>query len=76
MPIPATCRSARQAFQNGTYNRQDHLDSGGRRRLGNLSGIGFGGPDLKTVYLGSLFGRQIATFRSPIAGAKPVQWEF
>jgi hypothetical protein len=38
--------------------------------------IGFGGPDLKTVYLGSLFGRQIATFRSPIAGAAPVQWEF
>lgn len=64
-----------QAFQNGTYTRQ-HLDSGGKRRLGNLSGIGFGGADLKTVYLGSLFGRQIATFRSPIAGAKPVQWEF
>ena len=35
-----------------------------------------GGPDLKTVYLGSLFGTRVATFRSPIAGAKPVQWDF
>ena len=73
---PDHLKVCEEAFQNGTYNRKDHLDSGGRRRLGNLSGIGFGGPDLKTVYLGSLFGRQIATFRSPIAGAKPVQWEF
>jgi sugar lactone lactonase YvrE len=63
------------AFNNDTYTRK-HLDSGGERRLGNLSGIGFGGPDLKTVYLGSLFGTQIARFQSPIAGAKPVHWEF
>jgi sugar lactone lactonase YvrE len=63
------------AFNDGTYTRK-HLDSGGQRRLGNLSGIGFGGPDLKTVYLGSLFGSQIARFRSPIAGAAPVHWEF
>ena len=64
-----------QAFQTGTYTRE-HLDSGGRRRLGNLSGISFGGPDLKTVYLGSLFGTQLASFRSPIAGAEPAQWSF
>jgi sugar lactone lactonase YvrE len=63
------------AFNDGTYTRK-HLDSGGERRLGNLSGIGFGGPDLKTVYLGSLFGSRIARFRSPIAGAAPVHWEF
>jgi hypothetical protein len=63
------------AFQDGSYDRR-HLDSGGTRRLGNLSGIGFGGPDLKTVYLGSLFGTRLATFRSPIAGAEPVHWSF
>ena len=63
------------AFQNGTYTRT-HLDSGGKRALGNLSGIGFGGPDLKTVHLGSLFGTRLATFRSPIAGAEPVHWSF
>jgi sugar lactone lactonase YvrE len=72
---PATLNAAVEAFDNGTYTRR-HLDSGGTRRLGNLSGIAFGGPDLKTVYLGSLFGSQIATFRSPVAGAEPVQWTY
>ena len=68
----AVCEAA---FQNGTYNRS-HLDSGGKRPMGNLSGISFGGPDLKTVYLGSLFGTRLASFRSPIAGAEPAQWGF
>ncbi len=72
---PETLKAAEDAFQDGTYTRK-HLDSGGKRRLGNLSSIAFGGPDLKTVYLASLFGTQVARFRSPIAGAKPVQWEF
>jgi len=71
----ATLKKAEDAFQNGTYTRE-HLDSGGKRALGNLSGISFGGPDLKTVYLGSLFGTRLATFRSPIAGAEPVQWTY
>ena len=72
---PAKLKECEDAFQDGTYTRA-HLDSGGKRPLGNLSGIGFGGPDLKTVYLGSLFGNRIASFRSPVAGAKPVQWDF
>jgi len=72
---PATLQAAEDAFHNGSYSRK-HLDSGGQRKLGNLSSIAFGGDDLKTVYLGSLFGTRVARFRSPIAGAKPVQWEF
>ena len=36
----------------------------------------FGGPDLKTVYLGCLAGDRLPTIRSPIAGAEPVQWRF
>ena len=28
------------------------------------------------VYLGSLFADRIATFRSPIAGAKPPHWDY
>lgn len=71
----ATVQAAEDAFQKDSYTRA-HLDSGGKRSLGNLSGISFGGPDLKTVYLGSLFGSQLATFRSDVAGAVPVQWEF
>lgn len=66
---------AEAAFQNGTYTRA-HLDAGGRRPSGNLSGIAFGGPDLRTVYLGSLFAPRLASFRSPIAGAPPVHWLF
>lgn len=49
-------------------------DAGRLRPRGNVASIGFGGPDRRTVYLGSLYNRQIATFRSPIAGAEPVQW--
>jgi hypothetical protein len=44
--------------------------------LKNIASVAFGGADLKTVYLGNLAGAAIATFRSPIAGAKPVQWHF
>lgn len=72
---PDRLAACEQAFQNDRFTRE-HLDSGGERRLGNLSGIGFGGPDLRTVYLGSLFGTQLATFRSPIAGAPPVHWNY
>lgn len=68
----AVCEAA---FQDGTFTRT-HIDSGGRRSLGDLSGIGFGGPDRRTVHLGSLFGTRLATFRSPIAGAEPVHWSF
>lgn len=72
---PADLEAAEEAFQTDRYTRA-HLDSGGRRPLGNLSGIAFGGPDLKTVFLGSLFGTRLATFRSPVAGAAPVHWDF
>ncbi|WGF88129.1 SMP-30/gluconolactonase/LRE family protein [Marinivivus vitaminiproducens] len=72
---PDVTEAAEAAFQNDTYNRS-HLDAGGKRTLGNLSGIAFGGEDLRTVYLGSLFGSRIARFRSPIAGAEPVHWKF
>ena len=37
-------------------------------------GVTFGGPDLKTVYLGSLKGNTIPYFRSPVAGLPMVHW--
>jgi len=39
-----------------------------------LSSVTFGGPDLKTVYLGSLMGAAIPCFRSPVAGLPMVHW--
>jgi gluconolactonase len=39
-----------------------------------MASITFGGPDLKTVYLGSLMGNTIASFRSPVAGLPLSHW--
>jgi sugar lactone lactonase YvrE len=59
----------------GTFTRE-HMNMGGARRLRNIASVAFGGPDLKTVYLGSLAGEGLFTFRSPIAGAKPPHWGY
>lgn len=40
-----------------------------------MASITFGGPDLKTVYLGSLMGTSLACFRSPVAGLPMVHWQ-
>jgi hypothetical protein len=60
---------AERHYAENRLSRAD-IDAGRGRALGNLSSLAFGGPDLRTVYLGSLFGARIATFRSPIAGAE------
>jgi SMP-30/Gluconolactonase/LRE-like region len=60
-------------FAEHRLTRAD-IDAGRDGVLGNLASVTFGGADLKTVYLGSLFADRLATFRSPIAGAKPPHW--
>ena len=40
-----------------------------------IASITFGGPDLSTVYLGSLLGTTIPYFRSPVAGLPMVHWK-
>lgn len=55
---------------------REHMNIGAARRLRNITSVTFGGPELKTVYLGSLFGDGLFTFRSPVAGAIPAHWEF
>ena len=72
---PDVVAAAEAAFLSHTYNRE-HLNAGKHSVLGNCASIGFGGPDLKTVYIGSLFNDKVTTFRSPIAGAVPPHWEF
>ena len=39
-----------------------------------MASITFGGPDLRTVYVGSLMGTTIPSFRSPVAGLPMVHW--
>ncbi|MGT2476552.1 SMP-30/gluconolactonase/LRE family protein [Paraburkholderia terrae] len=48
----------------------EHADmqTPGKSRLGNVSSIAFGGPDMRTAYLGCLLDDCIRSFRSPIPG--------
>jgi sugar lactone lactonase YvrE len=39
-----------------------------------MASLTFGGPDLRTVYLGSLMGTTIPYFRSPVAGLPLIHW--
>lgn len=39
-----------------------------------MASVTFGGPDLRTVYLGSLMGTALASFRSPVPGLPPSHW--
>ena len=70
---PEVVERAERAWAEGTLGRAE-IDGGRSRTLGNLASVAFGGPDLKTVYLGSLFAPRIASFRSPVAGAEPPHW--
>ena len=63
------------AFQAGTMGRP-HLDDNKGKVLRNISSLAFGGPDLRTAYLGCLLGNQIALFDAPVAGLAPSHWSF
>ncbi len=62
------------AYAAGELTRA-HLDRIESRRLKNISSLAFGGPDLKTVYLGCLLGDSLARFRAPVAGRPPLHWD-
>jgi sugar lactone lactonase YvrE len=66
---------AEQAFAAGTMGRP-HLDNQPAPLLRNVSSLAFGGPDLRTAYLGCLLGDAIASFRAPVAGQRPVHFDF
>ncbi len=62
-----------RAYREGRLGRE-HLDRAAGRCLKNISSLAFGGPDLRTAYLGCLLGDRVASFRSPVAGHAPVHW--
>ncbi len=68
----AACEAA---YLAGTLGRP-HLDHVPSRVLKNISSLAFGGPDLRTAYLGCLLGDSIAYFRSPVAGHPPAHWRW
>ncbi len=53
-----------------------HLDNVHSKVLKNVSSLAFGGPDLRTGYLGCLLGDSIASFRMPVAGHAPTHWRY
>ena len=59
------------------YNRRvtnEILFRTGRGVAPWMASVTFGGPDLKTVYIGSLRATNIPYFRSPVAGLPMVHW--
>ena len=52
----------------------DVLFSTGRGVAPWMASVTFGGPDLRTLYIGSLKGHRIPFFRAPIAGLPMVHW--
>lgn len=72
---PATAKLLEAAFVAGTLNRPQ-LSAARGQRLQNITSLAFGGADLRTVYMGCLAGDSLATFRSPVAGLKPVHWNW
>jgi len=72
---PAHVDWCEQAYLEGRLGRE-HLDRAAGRQLRNISSLAFGGPDLRTAYLGCLLGERIAVFRSPIAGHPPAHWRW
>ena len=55
--------------------KKEHMDQVKSDVTKHIASIAFGGPDLKTVYMGNLLDTRIYTFRSPIAGMKMSHWE-
>lgn len=72
---PAHVGWVEQAYQADALGRP-HMDANPSVKLRNLSSLAFGGPDLRTGYLGNLLGDAIAVVRLPVAGAAPVHWSY
>lgn len=72
---PAHVAWVEQAYAANALGRP-HMDRNPSTRLRNLSSIAFGGPDLRTGYLGCLLGDTIAQIKLPVAGVRPVHWGY
>ena len=70
---PEASRRLLDAFDRGEATPELMLAAGGTIAPWFAS-VTFGGPDLKTVYIGSLRGTKIPCFRSPVAGLPMVHW--
>lgn len=63
-----------RAFRNN-HVTEDVLFATGRGVAPWMASVTFGGPDLQTVYIGSLRGNRIPYFRAPVPGLPMVHWK-
>lgn len=70
---PQKVAALEQAFLRHEVN-QDVLFATGQGVAPWMASVTFGGPDLETVYIGSLKGTRIPCFRAPVAGLPMVHW--
>jgi gluconolactonase len=71
--VPAGVAAFDEAFFAGTMT-PEILGSGRGTLAPLMASVTFGGPDLQTVYLGSLMGTTLPSFRSPVAGLPLAHW--
>jgi len=70
---PAASAALERAFRERRVTPELMLAAGGKLAPWFAS-LTFGGPDLRTCYIGSLRGTRIPHFRSPVAGLPMVHW--
>jgi gluconolactonase len=69
--------AAGEAFLEAFWSdavRPEHMLACGGTIAPWMASVTFGGPDLRTVYIGSLRGTSIPSFQSPVAGLPMVHW--
>jgi gluconolactonase len=71
---PLKVEALEQAFFR-SHVTEDVLFSTGQGIAPWMASVTFGGPDLQTVYIGSLKGSRIPYFRSPVPGLPMVHWK-
>ncbi|NUQ31115.1 MAG: SMP-30/gluconolactonase/LRE family protein [Acidobacteriaceae bacterium] len=71
---PVKVKALEDQFRVGAVT-EDVLFATGRGIAPWMASVTFGGPDLKTVYIGSLRAHNIPYFQSPVAGLPMVHWK-
>ena len=70
---PAKVEALERAFFRNQVT-EDVLFATGQGVAPWMASVTFGGPDLRTVYIGSLKGKRIPHFQAPVAGLPMVHW--
>jgi gluconolactonase len=70
---PKKVEALEKAFLENTVNEQV-LFTTGQGIAPWMASVTFGGPDLQTIYIGSLKGKRIPYFRAPAPGLPMVHW--